>query len=188
MADEISPVPKNENLFSHRWRWRCSETNLWSEHGIARQLLEKGPCYRVLRAIMTDYLDPHFVRALCRDPERRTLQVSVNSIRSLIISKFLREHRIEPRRICWLCKQPDKRAIYPLDICIMRTWHKISECANRVYGPKTIRNSVNAYIHNGEKVKGHHWQASWGNAIGTFETSTAFLLLCNRNNIFCVDL
>lgn len=25
---------------------------------------------------MTDYLDPHFVRALCRDPERRTLQVS----------------------------------------------------------------------------------------------------------------
>ncbi|KAL6449136.1 hypothetical protein ACFW04_000670 [Cataglyphis niger] len=23
---------------------------------------------------MTDYLDPHFVRALCRDPERRTLQ------------------------------------------------------------------------------------------------------------------
>lgn len=44
MADEISPVPKNENLFSHRWRWRCSETNLWSGHGIARQLLEKGPC------------------------------------------------------------------------------------------------------------------------------------------------
>lgn len=25
---------------------------------------------------MTDYLDPHFVRALCRDPERRTLEVS----------------------------------------------------------------------------------------------------------------
>ena len=24
----------------------------------------------------TEYLDPHFIRALCRDPERRTLQVS----------------------------------------------------------------------------------------------------------------
>ena len=26
---------------------------------------------------MTEYLDPHFIQALCRDPERRTLQVSV---------------------------------------------------------------------------------------------------------------
>ena len=25
---------------------------------------------------MTEYLEPHFVRALCRDPDRRTLQVS----------------------------------------------------------------------------------------------------------------
>lgn len=40
-----------------------------------------GSCWKkdraiVLRAIMTDYLDPHFVRSLCRDPDRRTLQVS----------------------------------------------------------------------------------------------------------------
>lgn len=44
-------------------------------------------------------------------------------------------------------------------------------------------NSVNAYIHNGEKVKGHHWLASGGNTIGTFETSTTFSLLCNQDNV-----
>lgn len=40
---------------------------------------------RERHSIMTEYLDPHFIRALCRDPERRTLQVSLSSSICLVV-------------------------------------------------------------------------------------------------------
>ncbi|KAF7412377.1 hypothetical protein HZH66_001273 [Vespula vulgaris] len=53
----------------HYQRWRCSKSV-----PSLRELLEKGTINSLTWAIMTEYLDPHFIRALCRDPERRNLQ------------------------------------------------------------------------------------------------------------------
>nr|KAF7439178.1 hypothetical protein H0235_001569 [Vespula pensylvanica] len=66
----------------HYQRWRCSKSV-----PSLRELLEKGTINSLTWAIMTEYLDPHFIRALCRDPERRNLQSIVLIFRDLPIQK-----------------------------------------------------------------------------------------------------
>lgn len=137
---------------------------------------------------MTDYLDPHFVRALCHDPERRTLQVSKQYACSPLTSKFRREYRIKRRHVCWLCK-----SICPFGICIIYIYAYSAQYNLSLVNVRIVcvpvarlsRLSVKTYVHNGEKVKGWHLEAML--LLATFGTSTTFLLLCNQNNVFCTS-